>query len=44
MTQFYKPSGRFSSLDSKGKVEFKSDEFVEYILIDGQLSKILLEK
>ena len=33
-----------SSLDSKGKVEFKSDEFVEYILIDGQLSKILSEK
>lgn len=33
-----------SSFDSKGKVEFKSDEFVEYILIDGQLSKILSEK
>ncbi|MFY7740218.1 MAG: hypothetical protein ACOVQC_06850 [Flavobacterium sp.] len=33
-----------SSLDSKGKVEFKSDEFVEYIMIDGQLSKILSEK
>ena len=33
-----------SSFDSKGKVEFKSDEFVEYILIDSQLSKILSEK
>jgi len=30
-----------ASLDSKGKVEFNNDEFVEYILIDGQLSKLL---
>jgi hypothetical protein len=33
-----------SSLNSKGKVEFKSDEFVEYILIDSQLSTILSAK
>jgi hypothetical protein len=33
-----------SSLDSKGKIEFNSEELAEYILIDGQLSKILLEK
>jgi hypothetical protein len=35
---------KMASLDSKGKTEFKSDEFVEYILIDSQLSQILLDK
>ena len=33
-----------SSLNNKGNVEFNSDQFVEYILLDGQLSKILSEK
>ena len=35
---------KMSSLNSKGKIEFKADEFIEYILIDSQLSKILSDK
>ena len=33
-----------SKTDSKGKIDFDNDELVEYIAIDGQLSKLLLEK
>jgi hypothetical protein len=33
-----------SKLDNKGKVDFDSEEFIEYISIDSQLSKLLLDK
>jgi hypothetical protein len=33
-----------SKLDSKGKIDFDGEEFIEYISIDSQLSKLLLDK